>query len=67
MEGPPLVARFHRDEDPARGGLIWQEEAVADGRRDEPNCKAPSELIKQPPFNPEIIISVIIFGASVCC
>lgn len=48
MEGPPLLARFHRDEDPTGGGLVQQDEAVADGQRAEPNCKTPSELIKQP-------------------
>lgn len=65
MEGPPLVTRFHRDEDPTGGGgLLRQEEAVACGQRAEPNCKAPSELIKQPPLNPEIIVSVITPGVS---
>lgn len=48
MEGPHLVTRFHRDEDPTGGGLLRQEEAVADGQRAEPNCKAPSQLIKRP-------------------
>lgn len=48
VEGSPLVARLHWDEDPTRGGLVQQEEAVVNGR-------TPSEIIKQPPLHPEII------------
>lgn len=48
VEGSPLVARLHRDEDPTRGGLVRQEEAVVNGR-------TPSEIIKQSPLHPEIV------------
>lgn len=60
MEGPPDVPRLHRDEDPTRGSLVQQEEAIAVAQGEEQKHKPPEEIEEPVLLKPQQPCSAVV-------